>query len=288
MYNNKLYTPLRYPGGKARFAPYIAKIMRANGLDGGHYLEAYAGGAGAALELLYDGTVTDIHINDADPAVRDFWLTATQHTDALIHMVETEPVTMDAWHHWRAVLIGQTEAELVHRGFATLFLNRTNRSGILKAGVIGGKAQAGEYKLDARFMRNVLVSRLERLGQQAKRIHVYGEDALTLLKRCKEFLPSRSLIYLDPPYYIKGQGLYRNYYEHKDHLAIAKLLQSSKFSRRWVVSYDDAPAIRAMYANVHCMGYGLHYTARRQYMGAEVMFFGPTLHDIPDELPVAA
>lgn len=288
MYSNKLYTPLRYPGGKARFAPYIAEIMRANDLDGGHYFEPYAGGAGVALDLLYDGTAAAIHINDADPAIRDFWLTATQHTDELIHMVKTEPVTMDAWYHWRSVLFGQTDAELVHRGFATLFLNRTNRSGILKGGVIGGKAQAGEYKIGARFMRDVLVSRLEKIGQHAGLIHVYGEDALTLLKRCKDILPPRSLIYLDPPYYIKGQGLYRNFYEHKDHLAIAKLLQLSRFPRRWVVSYDDAPEIRAMYGEVHGMGYGLRYTARRQYTGAEVMFFSPKLHHIPDELPVAA
>lgn len=288
MYSNKLYTPLRYPGGKGRFAPYIAQIMRENKLDGGHYLEPYAGGAGVALELLFDGTVTDVHINDADPAVRDFWLSATRHTSTLIGMVESEPVTMEAWHHWRSVLFGHTEADLVHRGFATLFMNRTNRSGILKAGVIGGKAQAGEYKLDARYLRDVLVSRLGRIGEHAGNIHVYGEDALALLRRCTEFLPARSLIYLDPPYYIKGQGLYRNFYGHDDHLAIAQLLQRSGFPRRWVVSYDDAPEIRAMYAKVNGMGYGLRYTARRRYVGSEVMFFSARLEHIPTDLPVAA
>lgn len=288
MYSNKLYTPLRYPGGKGRFAPYIAAIMRTNGLDGGHYFEPYAGGAGVALELLYDGVVTDIHINDADPALHDFWVVATRDTDALIKLVENEPVTMDAWHHWRSVLSGEVAASRLHRGFATLFMNRTNRSGILKAGVIGGKGQAGTYKLDARYKPDVLVGRLELLKQHAKAIHVYGEDALSLLARCTEFLPPRSLIYLDPPYYLKGQGLYRNFYEHADHLAIARLLQRSKFPRRWVVSYDDAPEIREMYAAVPGLGYGLRYTARRRYIGSEVMFFSPKLAEIPDELPVAA
>lgn len=288
MYSNKLFTPLRYPGGKGRFAPYIAEIMQSNGLDGGHYFEPYAGGAGVALELLYDGVVTDIHINDADPALHDFWVVATRHTDAMIRLVEEEPVTMDAWHHWRSVLFGETKASLLHRGFATLFMNRTNRSGILKAGVIGGKDQSGTYKLDARYKRDVLVARLGLLKEHADSIHVYGEDALALLERCKDFLPFRSLIYLDPPYYIKGQGLYRNFYEHDDHLAIARLLKLSKFPRRWIVSYDDAPEIRAMYAGVQGLGYGLRYTARRRYIGSEVMFFSPKLTDIPDELPVAA
>lgn len=287
MYSKKLYTPLRYPGGKGRFAPYIAEIMRANRLDGGHYLEPYAGGAGVALELLYDGVVTDIHINDADPAIRSFWEAATQHADDLIQMVETEPVTLDAWHHWRSILFGNTEASLVHQGFATLFMNRTNRSGILKAGVIGGKAQSGEYKIDARYKPDVLISRLTKIRDHAGSIHVYGEDALALLRRCTDFLPAQSLIYLDPPYYVKGQGLYRNFYEHDDHLCIAKALQSSNFPRPWVVSYDDAPEIRSMYANARGMGYGLRYTAARRHTGSEIMFFSRQLDDIPIDLPAA-
>ncbi len=287
MYSNKLYTPLRYPGGKGRFAPWISQIMRENRLMGGQYLEPYAGGAAVALELLYEGTVTDVHINDVDPAIHDFWRVAVGQTDALIHMVETEPVTMDAWNHWRRVLFGEIEAGLLHRAFATLFMNRTNRSGILKGGVIGGKSQAGEYRLDARYKRDVLVSRLERIGRHAQHIHVYGEDALSLLRRCADFLPRRSLIYLDPPYYIKGQGLYRNFYCHDDHASIAHALQLSRFPRHWVVSYDDTPEIRAMYSKSRGMGYGLRYTARRQYTGAEVMFFSRNLACVPEQLPVA-
>lgn len=288
MYSKKLYTPLRYPGGKGRFAPYIAEIMRANSLDGGHYLEPYAGGSGVALVLLFDGIADDVHINDADPAIRDFWLAATRHTSDLIRMVETEPVTIEAWHHWRSVLFGDTAADLVQRGFATLFMNRTNRSGILKAGVIGGKAQAGAYRLDARYMKDVLTTRLGKVGEHAAHIHVYGEDALSLLERCDDFLPERSLIYLDPPYYVKGQGLYRNFYGHDDHAAIAKLVQLDEFSRNWVVSYDDTPEIRAMYAQARGMGYGLRYTAQSRYVGSEVMFFSNALENVPEDLPAAA
>lgn len=277
MYSKKLFTPLRYPGGKARFAPAIAAFMRANRLDGGHYMEPYAGGAGVALELLYDQVVAEIHINDADPAVRDFWLVATKHNRALVRMVESEPVNIDAWMHWREVMLGNVKSSLLERGFATLFLNRTNRSGILKGGVIGGKAQSGDYKLDARFKPDVLIARLELIRKHAKFIHVYGEDALCLLRRCSDIIPSRSLLYLDPPYYIKGQGLYRNFYAHDDHVAIASLLQSDAFDRPWLVSYDDAPAIREMYSRSASFGYGLSYTAQRRYVGSEVMFVGPGL-----------
>lgn len=277
MYSNKLYTPLRYPGGKARFAPFIASVMQINGLDGGHYMEPYAGGAGVALELLFDGVVTDVHINDADPAIYAFWYAATACSDALISMVETEPIDMDAWMHWRSVMRGETDATDVERGFATLFMNRTNRSGILKGGVIGGKHQAGAYRLDARFKRDVLVGRLRRIADQAKGIHVHCRDALELLQHASELMPAKSLIYLDPPYYVKGGGLYRNFYQHDDHLAIAALLRHRGFARRWVISYDNAEQIREMYMGVRGIDYGLGYTAQRRYTGSEVMLFDPRL-----------
>jgi len=277
MYSNKLYTPLRYPGGKARFAPLIAEVMRTNNLVGGHYLEPYAGGAGVALVLLFDEVVEQIHINDADPAIAVFWRVATQQTAELINLVSNASVTMEAWQHWRGVMLEQVPASELERGFATLFMNRTNRSGILKGGVVGGKAQTGTYKLGERFMRDELCLRLERIGRRANAIHVYEEDAHSLLIRSHQFLPTKALVYLDPPYYVKGAGLYRNFYKHEDHVQIAQLLKSSRFRRPWVVSYDNADEIRAMYAYARSFTYGLHYTAQRRYTGSEVMFFSKRL-----------
>ena len=293
MYSNKLYTPLRYPGGKARFAPLIASMMKASGLDKGHYLEPYAGGAGVALFLLFEGVVEQIHINDADPAIASFWRAATENCETLIKMVGEESVTMEAWHHWRDVMLDKVTATALEKGFATLFMNRTNRSGILKGGVIGGKHQSGVYKIGERFMRDELCLRLERIKNHASQINVYQEDAHSLLMTCHKFLPLRSLIYLDPPYYVKGEGLYRNFYQHDDHVKIAKLLGSSRFRRPWVVSYDNAIEIRQMYSYAQSLTYGLNYTAQRRYEGSEVMFFSDRLQ-LPEsvlkdvEQPIAA
>lgn len=283
MYSNKLYTPLRYPGGKARFAPFIAETMKANGLHGGHYLEPYAGGAGVALELLLHGHARHVHINDLDPALNAFWVSATRHPEDLLRLLRDTPVDMEQWFRWREVLRGDAEGTLVERGFATLFMNRTNRSGILKGGVIGGLAQAGEYKLDARLDKAALSARIERIALRADDITVHCEDAHGLLARCDEFLPKASLVYLDPPYYVKGRGLYRNFYRHDDHLAIAKLLQSRKFKRPWVVSYDNAEEICAMYSMSQGLSYALNYTAQRRYVGSEVMFFSRDM-TIPEDL----
>lgn len=289
MYSNKLYSPLRYPGGKARFAPFIAEVMRANGLDGGHYLEPFAGGAGVALELLFDGHASHVHINDLDPAVHAFWSAATSDPEGMLRLLRDTPITMDEWHRMRQVMLSQDSSlSITERGFATLFVNRTNRSGILKGGVIGGKAQTGTYKLDARFNKDMIAARLDRIAQHAQNITVHREDAYSLLSRTSELLPDRSLIYLDPPYYVKGRDLYRNFYKHDDHMQIAQLLQSPGFMRQWVVSYDSAPEICEMYSGSEALKYGLHYTAQARYVGDEVMFFKDGLK-VPDaEIPKAA
>ena len=194
---------------------------------------------------------------------------------------------MDAWRHWRSVMLGQEVATELEKGFATLFMNRTNRSGILKGGVIGGREQSGAYKLDARFMRDELCTRLERIGLHAQSIHIYEEDARELLLRCHRFLPLKSLVYLDPPYYVKGSGLYRNFYQHADHAQIAALLGSRRFRRPWIVSYDNAEEIRLMYHYARAFAYELNYTAQSRYMGSEVMFFSDRLAP-PEEVMAAA
>jgi DNA adenine methylase len=256
--------------------------MERNGIGGGHYLEPYAGGAGVALDLLLHGHASHIHINDADPAVYAFWISVTQYSGALLKLLQSTPITIEEWLKWRSVLRDERKASLVEKGFATLFMNRTNRSGILKAGVIGGKNQDGEYKLDARFKKDIVAARILEIAKRADDISVYCEDSLHLLNRCPEFLPKQSLIYLDPPYYVKGKGLYRNFYQHDDHVAIAKTIQNKKFKWPWVVSYDNAEEICGMYQLSRSLSYGLNYTAQRRYVGNEVMFFSQNL-DIPDE-----
>lgn len=278
---SKFSTPLRYPGGKSKFAPFIAKLMLENGLSKGHYLEPYAGGAGVALELLFHGHASHIHINDFDPAIFSFWSSVTKYPDEILRLLNDTPLNMDQWFKWRSILRGEVKADVIETGFATLFMNRTNRSGILKGGVIGGKNQDGIYKLDARFNKPKIAERIQKIANYANHISVYKEDAFTLLNRASKFLPKKSLIYLDPPYYVKGKGLYRNFYEHDDHLEISLLLQQKKFSLPWVVSYDNASQICDMYQFSQNFKYSLNYSAQKIYVGNEVMFFSPKLN-IPE------
>jgi DNA adenine methylase len=278
MYSNRLFSPLRYPGGKVRFAPFIREVMVANDLAGGDYCEPYAGGAAVALDLLFSDIASHIHINDLDEAVHSFWQAVTQCPEDLLRLLRDTPVTIDEWHRWRAVLLaGDTSSSMAERGFATLFMNRTNRSGILKAGVIGGKAQGGLYKLDTRFNKVALAERITKIADRATDITIYRRDAAEFLLEVDELLPARSLVYLDPPYFVKGQGLYRNYYDRDDHEQIAGLLQADGFKRSWVVSYDNSPDICNMYSRAEGLRYELFYSAQVKYSGNEVMFFSQGL-----------
>lgn len=134
-------SPLRYPGGKSQLAPFVIELLRANNLFGGVYVEPFAGGAGIAWKLLFDGYASEVWINDVDPAIHSFWHCVLIHTDELCAKIESTDVTIEEWHRQRR-LQESAYAQSLELGFSTLFLNRTNRSGILKAGVIGGLAQA--------------------------------------------------------------------------------------------------------------------------------------------------
>lgn len=273
-------TPLRYPGGKAKFAPFVKDLMEANSLSG-DYLEPYAGGAGVALDLLFNGYCKNIHINDFDVAIYNFWKSITEDTDGFLKKVVDTDVTMEEWFKQKEVLANPEIHSTLEHGFATFFLNRTNRSGILKGGVIGGKAQSGVYKLDARFNKVDLVKRIEMIGKFAKHINVYNKDAVELLNEVDSLLPPDSLIYLDPPYYVKGQGLYRNFYMHEDHVQIRKALDFVK--TKWIVSYDNCQEIKDIYTGYVQDDYVLNYSAYHKMKGSEVMIYGPSIKsvDIP-------
>ena len=269
------YSPLRYPGGKSKFSPVIKSLISNNGLVGCHYIEPYAGGAGVALSLLFDGFVSSITINDIDFAVYAFWSAIVNDNDNFVSRVLSLPVSMDTWHQKKEILENHANYSLLDIAVATFFLNRTNRSGILKAGVIGGKEQSGNYKLDARYNLSRLIPKIKKIGAAKSCINVSNIDAKDLIKNVPCLEADNTFIYLDPPYYVKGQGLYRNYYEHNDHVEIMNSLKGAKF--RWVVSYDDNKSIRDIYKGFRVENYSLNYSAHVKSKGSEVVIYSPNL-----------
>lgn len=265
-------TPLRYPGGKGKLADYVKDILAANELLDGHYVEPFAGGAGIALELLLHEYVRRIHINDICQPIYAFWKSVLDHTDELCRMISDAKLSVENWDLQKAVLSHPNNHSELELGFATFFLNRTNRSGILNAGIIGGRNQTGPWKIDARYNSAELSGRIQAIARLRSRIELTCEDACVLIKRIRATLPTKTLFYLDPPYYDKGKALYLDFYQHKDHEKISALIRGIK-RQKWIVSYDNVPNIRALYKGNSCITYGLRYSAREACEGTEIMFF---------------
>lgn len=269
------YTPLRYPGGKGELSNFMKLVFWNNQLIGAPYIEPYAGGAAVAISLLFEGYASIIHINDINRSVYAFWHSVLYQTEDLCRLIQDTHVTIDERNRQKQIQTAR-QTSLLDLGFSTFFLNRTNRSGIILGGVIGGKRQDGEYKLDARYNKSNLIERIKKIAEYVERIRIYNLDAVALLQRLLPQIPERALIYLDPPYYVKGQGLYENFYSDANHRQVAELV--SRIQQHWIVSYDHVPEIQQMYAQFRSLNYKLHYHAADRYQGGEVMFFSSQLN----------
>lgn len=266
-----LHTPLRYPGGKRKLSDFFERLLSDNGLLGGDYAEPFAGGAGLALELLKRGAVRHVYLNDIDPHIFAFWNAILNRTEDFCQLIEETPVTIQEWHKQKEIFSDSSADTLLH-GFATFFLNRTNRSGILLGGVIGGKNQTGKWKLDCRFNKTDLIRKIKSIGAARDSISFFNDDAEDFLRNVCSSFSNKSLIYLDPPYYTKGACLYKNHYKHEDHERLAE--QVKKIATPWVVSYDNNPSISMMYSAHSTIEYSIHYSAQNHVKGFEIIFCG--------------
>lgn len=276
----KFVSPLRYPGGKLKVVDYIKRLFEVNDLCGGTYIEPYAGGASVALSLLFCKYASRIKINDIDRSIYAFWYSVLNDTDAFCRLITDTPVDIETWNRQREVQKRKMDEDLLSLGFSTFFLNRTNRSGILNGGVIGGKEQTGKYLIDARYNKKDLIERIEHIAGYADLIDLTSMDAVGLIKRYKRTPAAKTFVYLDPPYYIKGRDLYLNYYNNEDHRAIAEAIK--KYKGKWIISYDAVPFISELYQDFRQKEYHLSYSAGTPSKGKEIMVYSEGLV-VPDE-----
>ena len=278
------YTPLRYPGGKSLMTQFFIDLIELNCMHNVSYAEPFAGGAGTAVNLLIQDKVDNILINDANICIYSFWKSIIDENERFVEKIMETPVCLNEWRTMHNLLVCAKEYSF-ELGFATFFLSRTNRSGILTAGPIGGnseeKQELAKYKIDCRFNKTELTQRVIEIGKRSKNIRVSNKDAIHFLK---EIEGNNILLYLDPPYYVKGKSLYLDFYNHEDHQALADFLSNSaKF--KWVLSYDSVPKIREMYQDFDLYEFSLNYTVQKIKKGAELLTHSKGLI-LPEELEI--
>ena len=269
------FSPLRYPGGKTKLYNYIKSILTNNNLIGSTYVEPFAGGAGLALKLLFKNDVNKIIINDFDPAIYSLWYSVLIKNDELCNLIENATLTVDEWKKQKEIYLLGDKNDPLKLGFSTLFLNRTNVSGIITGGIIGGYEQKGKYLLDARFNKTTLISRIKKIYTKKDQIELTNVNAVEILNPTYLQTFKKIFIYCDPPYVEQGSKLYKNSFTDDDHKDLFVAINDCK--QKWLVTYDVCDLISTIYKKYRRSTINLNYSANVVRKAKEYAFFSDNL-----------
>ena len=247
------------------------------------YIEPFAGGAGLALKLLLNEDVSRIVINDFDPAIYSFWHSVLYETEAFCELIENAILTTNQWNLQHSIYLESDTSDPLTLGFATFYLNRTNISGVVKGGMIGGQGQNGKYGLDARFNRQTLIEKIKTIASHKEQIVLLNLDARELLqpRQLRKFY--KIFINLDPPYVKKGAQLYKNAFSESDHRELCELVKLCR--RKWIVTYDVCPLVADLYKSYRSSYLDVTYSIQASKKAKEYIFFSDTLV-LPKEIKI--
>lgn len=269
----KFSSPLRYPGGKGKLSNYIASLINANYIYDGVYIEPFAGGAAVALDLVFGEHVRKSIINDYDYSIYCIWDSILNDTDNFMKLIYEAGLNIEEWECQKKIYDNPSEHTRLEIGFAAFYLNRTNRSGIIKGGVIGGKLQTGKYKIDARFNKAELIRRIERIGIYRNRFELYNYDVIDLISNViSQIDHKRAFIYFDPPYYKKGKELYVNFYNDDDHEELRNKIRELE-NYKWIVTYDNEEFVKTLYKENRMAEYSLNYSLANKGSAKELIIY---------------
>lgn len=275
----KILSPLRYPGGKSKIYNKVKNLIIANGYDNRMYVEPFAGGFGIGIRLLSEGVVPSVILNDFDSHIYHFWYSVLNDTDGLLRLIRETPIDLEEREKQKQNY-QNPDVDSLTDGFATLFLNRVNFSGIIKGGPIGGLKQTGNYKIDCRFNREDISRRIESVAQLKSKIRLYNKDAGYFIKMHLKKMKSPMFLNIDPPYVIKGSQLYTNFFTEEDHLnlknVIVKHLDDIEYP--WIITYDACSLVRDLYKDFDMEEYNIMHNAGGSVLGKEIV-----ITNIPSE-----
>lgn len=274
---SNIFTPFRYPGGKSKIAPMIRRTIKANNIKNVIFCEPFAGGAGVSIDLLINGFVDEIILNYYDIAIYSVWHSILYDTERLLSTIENVTIDINEWKKQKSIYSSLKDSDeySFELAFATFFLNRTNVSGVITGGPIGGIDQRGKYKLDCRFNKKSLMNKISAIASKRDKISLYHMDASELISSVLTKMDhSRLFVMLDPPYYKQGESLYKNAFQKEDHVRLSHSIRMMD-SFFWILTYDNEPIIREIYSDFPQETFELQYSVRNKRVETELLIHGP-------------
>lgn len=271
------HTPLRYPGGKTSLAKFVQHTIEINDIDSPIYCEPFCGGAGVAMDLLLKHKVDSIILNDFDICIYSVWNAILNDTESFLQMLHDTPVSIDTWHEQHRIYEGLKNFDeySFDLAFATFFLNRTNISGIITGGPIGGLRQSGNYKLNCRYNKKSLEKKILRIASERNHIALYHMDATDLIHEVLVHqAPKRLFVFFDPPYYQQGKNLYKNSFQDTEHVILSHAIREMK-AFKWILTYDNHRRIQEIYHDMMPKQYILKYMANKKRDELELFLHSP-------------
>ena len=267
----KLTNPLRYPGSKASFSSSVGAFVTACGYTGFEIVEPFAGSASVSIDLVSSGICSKATLIERDPLLYAFWHAVFFDTQRLCNKIKELSVNLATWHELRPLLTIKSpdEHELLDLAVAGLFFNRTNFSGVLHAGPIGGQQQKSAYKINCRFNKDDLIVRIRAISKLKDRVAVIFSDALEYLENQKSLNNLNRFYYIDPPYFVQGEKLYRYSFELPQHKQLAKVLRELKAP--WLLSYDKHAVIEMLYERYVSSGFEFKYSSKTRKVEREFL-----------------
>ncbi len=245
----------RYPGGKSKLRNQITNKLNLLSTEKGlEYREPFFGGGSIGLRLLQDkADLSKIWVNDFDPGVASLWTSLIRHPDQLKFWVKKFTPSVAKFDEFKNELtqnnpVLNTEKQIVEFGFKKLAIHQISYSGLgtKSGGPLGGRDQKSDYKIDCRWSPDYICKKIDALNIKFKKLSVRN-DCCTQLDFSDLINDTKmdALIYLDPPYYDKGNDLYQCGFQEKDHIRLADCLKKTK--HKWLLSYDDCKEVRDLY-----------------------------------------
>ena len=265
----------RYAGGKSKLRELIIQRL----VDIGkpcclEYREPFFGGGSVGLNyfrhrdkygklFVSRPNFSRLWINDRDYGISCLWTSVIKYPQELCAKVRAFTPSVEAFYDIKNELLSLVHAseDVVDIGFRKLAIHQISYSGLgtMSGGPLGGASQQSKYGIGCRWSPEYICKQIMKIHYEFSHLTVHSEKCTDY--DFQDLITDTSvpaLLYLDPPYYVKGNVLYQEKFSCEDHTRLATLLHETKHC--WLLSYDDCPEIRELYKWAHLESVDVNYS----------------------------